>query len=344
MTHAGRGAPWDDPDPADLARPPFAPERLDALQARGSFLGVPAVPPAGVEAGSVAIVGAPFDWGASNRPGARFGPKAIRDADYLGPDGSRPSVTAGVDALRDPRVVDVGDARVYGHDVDRALGAIAARVRAVAARGAVPITLGGDHTVTWPAATGVAEAVGWGEVAVVHFDAHADTGATAFAGGHLVGHGTPMRRLIESGAVPGSRFVQVGLRGYWPPPDVLAWMRAQGMRTFWMDDVIERGIEAVVDDAVAAAIGTGAAGVYVSLDIDVVDPGSAPGTGTPEPGGLSPRELLLTVRRLGRQLHVVGADVVEVSPVYDAPSGQTALLANRLVLELCAGIAQRRAG
>jgi agmatinase len=288
------------------------------------------------------ILGAPFDWGATNRPGARYGPKAIREADYLAVDGSRPHLTAGVDPLRDLPVVDAGDVPLRGAHLDQSMEAIEEYVHTVCAGGGTPIVLGGDHTVTFPGATGVARHNGYGEVALVHFDAHADTGEAQWGG--LLGHATPMRRLIESGAVPGHRFVQIGLRGYWPPPDVVAWMEEQSMRCYFMDDILERGIEDIVDDAVSNATAGGARGVYVSVDIDVVDPAAAPGTGTPAPGGLHARELLTTVRRLGRELEVVGADVVEVAPHYDQPGDITAALANRVVLELLTGMALRRGG
>ncbi len=319
---------------------PFAPETLSGFNARGSFAGVPARRYDEVDARSVVLLGAPFDWGTTNRPGARFGPKAIREADYLPPDGSRPHLTAGVDPLRDLPVVDAGDVPLVPGYIEPSLAAIEERVRAVADAGAIPVVLGGDHTVTFPNATGVARAIGAGEVALVHFDAHADTGPTHY--GQLHGHGTPMRRLIESGAVPGHRFVQIGLRGYWPPPDVVAWMHEQGMRSYFMDDITEHGLRVITDEAVAHATSGGAKGVFVSVDIDVVDPGSAPGTGTPEPGGLAARELLDTLRRLGRELPVVGADIVEVAPHYDQPADITAALANRAILELLTGIAERR--
>ena len=152
-----------------------------------------------------------------------------------------------------------------------------------------------------------------------------------------------MRRLVESGAVPGHRFVQVGLRGYWPEPEVMAWGREQGMRTYLMNEIEERGLKTVVDEAVMYSLEGGAKGVFLSIDIDVVDPGFAPGTGTPEPGGLSARQLLDTVRRLARELPVVGADVVEVSPPYDGPGEITAYLANRVVLEVLNGLAEKHA-
>ena len=147
--------------------------------------------------------------------------------------------------------------------------------------------------------------------------------------------------------MPGHRFTQIGLRGYWPDQETLAWMRGQGMHSYFMQDCVRRGLDAVVNEAVGLVTGGGAGhdpakGAFLSIDIDVVDPSAAPGTGTPEPGGLTARQLLDTVRRLGRELHVVGAEVVEVCPVYDAPTDLTASLANRVVLELCTGIAERR--
>lgn len=306
----------------------------------GSFLGVPTRRVEDVEPGQVVILGAPFDWGATGRPGARFGPKAIREGDYLPADGSRPHLTAGVDPLRELDVVDAGDVDLPIGYVDRSLQAITDVVAAISAAGGIPVVLGGDHTVTFADATGVARVHGAGRVALVHFDAHADTGDSHY--GELHGHGTPMRQLIESGAVPGHRFVQIGLRGYWPPPETVAWMREQRMRSWSMEECVRRGLDAVVDDAVASSTEGDVAGVFISVDIDVVDPAAAPGTGTPEPGGLAARELLDTMRRLGRETHVIGADIVEVAPHYDQPMDITARLANRVVLELLTGMAERR--
>ncbi len=288
----------------------------------------------------VVIVGAPLDWGATYRGGARFGPKAIREADYLSADGHRPHLPTGIDPFTELRIVDVGDVSVPPGYLEKGLGRIADAVETIAAAGAIPIVLGGDHSVTYANGTGLARVHGDGSFGLVHFDAHADTAETNI--GELHGHGTPMRRLIESGAVPGHRFVQIGLRGYWPSPDVVAWMAEQRMRTFLMSEIVERGLRSVVDDAVAACTGDETKGVFVSVDIDVVDPGMAPGTGTPEPGGLTARELLDTVRRLARDLPVVGADVVEVSPPYDGPGQITAFLANRVVMELLNGMAERK--
>jgi agmatinase len=181
---------------------------------------------------------------------------------------------------------------------------------------------------------------GAGRVSVVHFDAHADTGDIEF--GSLYGHGQPMRRLIESGAARGDRFLQIGLRGYWPGPETLDWMAAQRMRSYEMTEIGARGLTRCLDEAFAIAIDD-CDGVFLSVDIDVADPSHAPGTGTPEPGGLSARELLDAVRRVCLELPVVGLDVVEVSPPYDH-ADITAALANRVVLEALSGIARRRTG
>jgi agmatinase len=308
------------------------------FSSRATFVGVPMRTLEEIGDAAVVILGAPLDWGTSYRPGARFGPSAVRTADYLEADGRRPHLDTGIDPLEVLGVVDIGDVEVVPGYLEDGIDRIRRAVTVVTATGAVPIVIGGDHTITFPDAGGVADVIGHGEIALIHFDAHADTGESQW--GMLHGHGTPMRRLIESGAVPGHRFVQIGLRGYWPAPETVAWMRDQGMRSYFMAEIVSRGLTAVVDDAVRHAA-DGAKGVFISVDIDVVDPGAAPGTGTPEPGGITARELLDTVRRLGRELRVVGADVVEVAPAYD-PANITALLANRVILELLNGMAQRK--
>jgi agmatinase len=286
----------------------------------------------------IVIVGAPFDGGTSNRPGARFGPMAIRAACYLGHDGSRPSLALRVDGLRDLAVRDAGDVEMYSGDIETSIAAIEEAVYTITAAGAIPVVLGGDHTIALPDATGVARHHGFGRVAMIHFDAHADTGQIEF--GHLHGHGQPMRRLIESGAIRGDRFLQVGLRGYWPGPDTLDWMAAQRMRSYEMTEIVTRGLTECLTEAFHIATDD-CDGVYLSVDIDVADPGHAPGTGTPEPGGLSGRELLDSVRRICYELPVVGAEVVEVAPPYDH-ADITAALGNRVVLEALSAIARRR--
>jgi agmatinase len=237
-------------------------------------------------------------------------------------------------------VLDAGDVEMPPGHIERALQALTEAVATVAENGAIPVVLGGDHSVTLADVTGVARRHGAGQVSVVHFDAHADTGDIEF--GSLYGHGQPMRRLIESGAARGDRFLQIGLRGYWPGPETLAWMAEQRMRSFEMTEIGTRGLDACLDEAFAIAVDD-CDGVFLSVDIDVADPAHAPGTGTPEPGGLSARQLLDAVRRVCLELPVVGVDVVEVSPPYDH-ADITAALANRVVLEALSGIAARRAG
>ena len=297
--------------------------------------------PAELEArrADVAIVGAPFDDMVTHRPGTRFGPRAIREAQYS--SGSLNSLQLGVQPFEELTVVDAGDANVVPASWERGHAMIYRKVREVAATGAIPIILGGDHSITWPSASAVAEVRRPGSIGIVHFDAHADTANDSF--GQLASHGTPMRRLIESGAVEGRNFVQVGLRGYWPSPDVLDWMREHGLRWHLMTEIEERGAEAVVDQAIAEAL-DGPDAIYISVDIDVVDPGSAPGTGTPEPGGMLPRELLRAVRRIVGRVELAGMDIVEVSPPYDWAES-TAAIANRCALEAISALAvKRRAG
>ncbi len=305
------------------------------------FVGVPVADladPASWSDAQAVIIGAPFDGGTSHRPGARFGPQAIRLTDYLPHDGRRPHLALGVDPLTELGVVDVGDVEMPSGDTETSIGRLEQVVATVAATGAVPVVLGGDHTVALPDATGVARHVGWGRVSVIHFDAHADTGNTQF--GSLVGHGTPMRRLIESGAVRGDRFLQIGLRGYWPDPETLAWMAEQGMRSYEMAEVVARGLDPCLTEAMAIAL-QDCDGVFLSVDVDVVDPAAAPGTGTPEPGGLTARQLLDAVRRIGAEVPLAGMDVVEVSPPYDSAE-VTAYLGNRVVLEALSAVAWRR--
>ncbi|HWM56309.1 MAG TPA: agmatinase [Pseudonocardia sp.] len=306
-----------------------------------TFLGVPRcdwAEPETYAGADVVILGAPFDGGTSHRAGTRFGPQYIRQTCYLPPNGSRPSLALRVDGLKDLAVYDAGDVEMYSGDAERSVRDLQEAVSAVARTGAIPLTLGGDHTVAWPDAAGVAQHLGLGRISMIHFDAHADTGDVTF--GSLVGHGQPMRRLIESGAVRGDRFLQLGLRGYWPEPETLEWMAQQGMRSYEMTEIVARGFTECLTESFAIATDD-CDGVFLSVDIDVCDPGHAPGTGTPEPGGLSARQLLDAVRRIAYELPVVGIDVVEVSPPYDHAE-ITSFLANRVVLESLSGIARRR--
>jgi agmatinase len=285
----------------------------------------------------VAIIGAPFDDAVSHRSGARFGPRAIRQAQYT--SGSINSLQLDVEPFEILDVVDAGDANIVPAWIERAHALIYRKVLEVAGSGAIPIVFGGDHSITWPSATAVAEVRRPRSVGIVHFDAHADTANDDW--GVLAGHGTPMRRLIESGAVAGRNFVQVGLRGYWPPVETFEWMQSNGLRYHFMREIEERGAEAVVAQAIEEAL-DGPDSIYLSLDIDVIDPGMAPGTGTPEPGGMLTREVLRAVRQVVGAVELAGMDVVEVSPPYDHAEA-TAMAANRAALEAISALAVRKA-
>jgi agmatinase len=280
----------------------------------------------------VAIVGAPTDDLVSDRPGARFAPRAIRAASA--PPGRH--LVAGIDAFEALRVIDYGDAAVLPADAAASHAAITQTVRQVVEAGAIPIVLGGDHSIAEPDIGAVASARG--PVGLVHFDAHTDTGTQVF--GVERSHGTGMYRLVEAGAVEGARYVQIGLRGYWPGEEAFAWQAQHGIQSFFMEDVRRSSIEDVIGRTLAA-VGSGP--VFVSLDIDVLDPAFAPGTGTPEPGGMSVADLLWAMRTLGLELDVVGAEVVEVIPTAVGSADITALAAERSVRELLTGIALRRA-
>jgi agmatinase len=288
----------------------------------------------------VAILGAPIDETVSYRPGARFGPRAIRQADVSGGvPPAFPHMELGIDPIEELRVVDHGDIEVVPGDPVRSHEVLRATVRRVAEAGCVPVVLGGDHSILHPDAGGMADHFGKGSVGVVHFDAHADDADELY--GVRYSHGTPVRRLVEEGSVRGDMILQVGLRGPWPGPEEFNWAREQGLAWYTQGEIEERGLRAVLDDVVAAARGWER--VWLSLDIDVVDPGSAPGTGTPEPGGLTPREFLSAIRRLAVEVGFDGMEVVEVSPPYDH-ADVTALLAHRTVVEALSGLALRRTG
>jgi agmatinase len=280
----------------------------------------------------VAVVGAPMDDLVSDRPGTRLAPRAIRGASST----SGPHLEAGVDAFADLRIVDFGDAPVIPADPRASHAAIEATVGEVLAAGVLPVVLGGDHSITEPSVRACALAHG-GPVGMVHFDTHTDTGAEVF--GAEFSHGTFIRRLVDQGHLDGSRYAQIGLRGYWPGPEEFGWQAEHGITSFFMHDVRDLGIREVVARAIAA-VGPGP--VYLTVDVDVLDPAFVPGTGTPEPGGMTAVDLLLAVRTVAAELALVGADVVEVIPTRVGTDDYAALVADRVVREALTGIALRR--
>jgi agmatinase len=297
-----------------------------------TFAGMPYTQDAADLAGvDVAIVGAPTDDLVSDRPGTRFGPRAIRAASC--PPG--PHLEARVDWAEVLRVVDFGDAPVIPADPAGSLASIEALVEQVVDAGAVPVVLGGDHSIAEPDIRAVASR--HGSVGLVHFDTHTDTGTEVF--GIEVSHGTPMYRLVRDGHVDPRRYVQIGLRGYWPGERELAWQRERGITSFFMHDVRELGIDTVVERT-AAIVGDGP--TFLSVDVDVLDPAFAPGTGTPEPGGMTSADLLRACRTLASRLRIVGMDVVEVIPTAVGSADVTALAAERVVREVLTGWAMSR--
>ncbi len=297
-----------------------------------TFAGMPYTQDAAELAGvDVAVVGAPTDDLVSDRPGTRFGPRAIRAASC--PPG--PHLEARVDWAARLRVVDFGDAPVVPADPAGTHASIERLVREIVEAGAMPIVLGGDHSISEPDVRAVAAA--HGPVALVHFDTHTDTGTEVF--GVEVSHGTPMYRLVRDGQVDPAGYVQIGLRGYWPGETELAWQRDRGITSFFMHDVRERGIADVVARTVDIV---GERPTFLSVDVDVLDPAFAPGTGTPEPGGMNSGDLLWACRELATRLRLVGMDVVEVIPTAVGSADVTALVAERVVREVLTGMAVRR--
>ena len=280
----------------------------------------------------VAIVGAPTDDLVSDRPGTRFGPRAIRSASC--PPG--PHLEAKVDAFAELRIVDYGDAPVLPADPARTHAAIEDDGRRGRSTRASSRSCSAATTRS-PSRTCARARRGTGPSASSTSTRTPTRAREVF--GVEVSHGTPMYRLVRDGHVDPKRYVQIGLRGYWPGEQEFGWQAEQGITSFFMHDVRERGIDAIVEQTVATV---GAGPVFLSVDVDVLDPAFAPGTGTPEPGGMTSVELLKAVRTLAERLELVGADVVEVIPTAVGSADITALVADRIVREILTGIALRR--
>jgi agmatinase len=299
-----------------------------------SFAGAPYTEdPAELEGVDVAVIGAPMDDLVSDRPGTRLAPRAIRSASS--PPG--PHLEVGVDATEVLRIVDFGDAAVVPADPRASHAAIEAVVGEALGAGALPIVLGGDHSITEPCVRACAAA--HGPLGMIHFDTHTDTAEHVFGAGFS--HGTFMRTLIDDGHVNPARYAQIGLRGYWPGESDFAWQRERGITSLFAHDVRDLGINEVVARALAA-VGEGP--VYLTVDIDVLDPAFVPGTGTPEPGGLTTVELLWAAREVAARVQLVGADLVEVIPTAIGTADSSALAGERTVREILTGIAMPRLG
>jgi agmatinase len=279
----------------------------------------------------VALLGAPFDGGTSYRPGARFGPMAVRQASrHL-----RPSYHAELDLspFTALQVVDAGDVPVTPFSIEEAMGQIAAHAADLLQGGdRVVIAIGGDHTIALPMLRSVSRA--HGPVALVHFDAHLDTWDTYFNAPTT--HGTIFRRAFEEGLLIEDHSIHVGIRGPLYDRADLDDDRRFGFRTIRASDIDTLGVTGTVDAITGRAADLP---VYLSIDIDVLDPAYAPGTGTPEAGGLTSRELLRVLRGL-TSLNLVGADLVEVAPAYDHAE-ITSIAAATVIFDIIALLGQR---
>jgi guanidinobutyrase len=270
----------------------------------------------------VAFVGVPFDIGTSNRPGARLGPRQIRAESCLIRPYNMATRAAPFDSLQ---IADVGDVAINTFNIEASMEIIERFYRELSSHECKPLSLGGDHTIVLPILRALAAK--HGPLGLVHVDAHADVNDTMF--GERITHGTPFRRAVEEGLVEGKRVVQIGLRATGYAADDFDWPRAQGFRVVQAEDCWHRSLAPLMGE-VRSQLGSGP--VYLSFDIDGLDPAFAPGTGTPEIGGLTSIQGIEIIRGC-RGLDLVGGDLVEVSPPYD-PSGNTALLAANLLFEM----------
>lgn len=287
----------------------------------------------------IAFVGARVDIGVGMR-GAGEGPAALRRSMGNLGDGFLPHMHVGVAWRRELVAVDYGDVPIDILSVERSMPPVRRVVREIAETGAIPIVIGGDHSLEYPNVAGVADVYGKRNVGVIHFDAHFDAGDPI--SGHLISHAQPIRRLVDEGHILGRNYIQVGLRGYWPDEDGFRWMRENQFRYHTMAEIERDGWDVVMTRVLDEA-NDGPEYLYISFDIDVLDPAYTPGTGTPEPGGLTPREVFPLVRNLCTENNLVGFDLVELNPLVD-PGYTTVLNANRIVQECLTGIAMRKKG
>jgi guanidinopropionase len=278
----------------------------------------------------IAILGIPFDGATTNRPGARLGPRQVREASSLMRLVNYGTLVAPYDLCA---CADVGDVPVNPIDVLDTLRRIEAEVGYLHHGGVTPLSIGGDHIISYPILRALATK---GPLGMIHIDAHSDTGDTFF-GGQKLTHGTPFRRAIEDGVLDPKRMVQIGIRGTMYSADERQWALDQGIRIIDMEEVAEKGIPYAIAEARRVV---GLEPIYFTFDIDSVDPAFAPGTGTPEIGGFTSREALQLVRGF-RHLNLIGADMVEVSPPLDQ-SGGTALVGASIAFELLCLLAEAR--
>ena len=270
----------------------------------------------------IALTGIPWDGGTTNRAGPRHGPREIRSQSSLM---RRVHHVSGTEPFSIARIADVGDVSVNPINLQDALKRIEEGIRSIVKHGALPLIAGGDHLTTLPVLRAVAKD---SPVGMIHFDAHSDTNDTYF-GDNPYTHGTPFRRAVEEKLLDPKRVVQIGIRGSIFDPDEHGWARDHGMRLIYMEEFVRRGVEPVMNEAKTIV---GDRSTFISFDIDCIDPCMAPGTGTPEIGGFTTREVQAMLRLL-EGVDIVGADVVEVAPPFDI-GGMTALVGATVMFEL----------
>jgi agmatinase len=319
-----------------------------------AFQGIPtffkspvALTPEDLKVGNVdiAIMGASVDLSVGQR-GTAYGPQAIRTGEVYNPWGEGPlfkvahPVAGYIDFTKTFNIVDYGDAPIDINSPERSILSVYEMVKEIAETGAVPVVVGGDHSLMYPDLVAISEVYGSENVTVVHFDAHFDGIPLMF--GHYISHGAPVRRLIDEGHVKGENFIQIGLNSAKPGGDDLVWMRANKLKYHFMGEIDRLGWKAVMDK-VLAEIEDGPEYVYISIDTDALDAAFAPGMGTPELGGMTIRELFPMLRATAVAKQVVGVELVEVNPVVD-PSYLTAFTGVRILRETLMGMAMRKEG
>ncbi len=332
--------PEREPGPINLQRY----QRQRAFMGAHTFLKLPVcLTPEDLAAGNVdvAVLGAPVDFSSGIR-GASRGPLAIRTAqNYIrAPADYINHLSVRVRPLEVLTVVDYGDAAVDHYNPDNSMEPIRELVGEVVELGIIPVVLGGDHSILWPDAGALIDVYGAENLGLIHLDAHADCGKEK--PGMTINHSLAIPRLIKDEGLPGKNIYQIGLRGFYPDEEMIQWMRQNGINSHFMAEIDRIGLQTVLDNVIRKAQ-AGPEYFYVSFDIDVLDPAFAPGTGTPEPGGLLIREAFSAVRRICHELNVVGFEIVEVAPTNDS-NYVTALNAHRIVIEAITGIAMRRTG
>ena len=340
-------------DPNDNPKREPGPINIQKTVGGTWFMGIPtffrlpvALGPEDLKAGKVevAFFGAAQDMSTGQR-GTAFGPQAVRTGEIVGAWGqgipSGHPVVGDVNWMEELVAVDYGDAPIDILSGERSVLPVYEMAKEIAETGAIPVTVGGDHSLMYPDIAAASAVYGAENLAVIHFDAHYDGIPLMF--GHYLSHGAMVRRLIDEGHVKGKNFYQIGLNSVKPSAKEMEWMRKSGLKFHFMQDIDARGWKAVMDEILADIKKGGTKYVFVSVDTDCLDPAWAPGMGTPEPGGLTIRELFPMLRAATIAHHVVGMELVEVNPIVDQ-TYRSRLVAVRILRELMTGLALRKKG